>query len=226
MRVMDKGRPSRERETGSLEPPGGGDGLAGVDPNEPKLTVLGPTEGYLHGQLLIATPSIGDSRFEHTVLMVCEHDETQAMALVVNRPLQGLTAPALLKRLGFSGGAPEGPVFYGGPVERERGYVLHSDDYASQSSLEVAPGILLTDTRDVLEALGDPTRRPRRSLLALGYAGWGAGQLEVEIRQGAWLTCDPDESLVFGRNVNARWTAAMGKLGVQPERLSAVVGRA
>jgi putative transcriptional regulator len=226
MRFMDKGRPSRESETGSLEPLAGPEGLAAIDPGALKLTALGPTEGYLHGQLLLATPSIGDGRFERTMLMVCEHDETQAMALVVNRPLQGLMAPALLRRLGFASGVPDAPVFYGGPVERERGYVLHSDDYASQSSLEVAPGILLTDTRDVLEALGDPARRPRRFLLALGYAGWGAGQLESEIRQGAWLTCDPDEALLFGRDIDTRWAAAMGKLGVQPERLSAVVGRA
>jgi putative transcriptional regulator len=134
---------------------------------------------------------------------------------------------ALLKRLGFTGGAPDSPVLFGGPVERERGYVLHTDDYQSpDATLNVAPGLALTDTREVLDALGDRARRPRRFLLALGYAGWAAGQLEQEILQGAWLTCDPDEALVFGRNFDGRWAAALGKLGVQPERLSAQAGRA
>jgi putative transcriptional regulator len=162
------------------------------------------------------------------VLLICAHDENQAMALVLNKPLTGLKVPGLLRRLGLGGEkVPDAPVLYGGPVERERGYVLHSDDYnASHSTLEVGPGLALTDTREVLDALGDPGRRPRKFLLALGYAGWGAGQLEQEIRQGAWLTCDADEPLVFGRNLAARWDAAMAKLGVRPERLSAQVGHA
>jgi len=225
---MAKGSPSQASETGNPEPHAGAEeGLDRLDAETLELTTRSGLDGYLQGRLLIATPSIGDSRFERTVLLVCVHDETQAMALVLNRPLPGLKAPALLKRLGFASGAPDAPVFYGGPVERERGYVLHSDDYvASDSTLEVAPGVGLTDTREVLDALGDPMRRPRRFLLALGYAGWGAGQLESEIRQGAWLTCDPDEALVFGRDVDRRWDAAMGKIGVRPERLSAYAGRA
>jgi putative transcriptional regulator len=184
--------------------------------------------GYLQGQLLIATPVIGDPRFDHTVLLICVHDETQAMALVLNRPLQGLRVPALLRKLGLGAeNVPEGPVLFGGPVERERGYVLHTDDYAaSHSTLEVQPGLALTDTREVLDALGDAERRPRRFLLALGYAGWGAGQLESEIRQGAWLTCDADEELVFGPDLDGRWAASLGKLGVRPDRLSAQAGQA
>jgi len=227
MRFMDKDRPSAEGDTAGLEPPAGHEGLAGVDGGDLRLRPLHPADGYLQGRLLIATPSIGDPRFERTVLLICAHDEQQAMALVLNRPLPGLKAPALLRRLGFAAGAPDAPVFYGGPVERERGYVLHSDDYvASHSSLEVAPGLMLTDTREVLDALGDVQRRPRRFLLALGYAGWGAGQLESEIRHGAWLTCEPDEALVFGRDFDTRWDRALGKIGVRPDRLSSYAGRA
>ncbi len=227
MRFMDKDRPSAEGETGGPEPHGGPEGLAGRDAGGLKLKSLRAAGDYLRGRLLIATPSIGDSRFERTVLLVCVHDEQQAMALVLNRPLPGLKAPALLRRLGIPGEAPDGPVLSGGPVARERGYVLHSDDYAaSHSTLAVAPGVALTDTREVLDALGDPQRRPSRFLLALGYAGWGAGQLENEIRQGAWLIGDPDDALVFGRDFDGRWDAALGKIGVQPERLSAYVGRA
>ena len=224
---MDKDRPSAQSKTSGPEPHAGQDGLAGPGPGGLKLRSMGVAGDYLQGSLLIATPSIGDGRFERTVLLVCVHDDQQAMALVLNRPAPGLKVPALLRRLGFDGDAPNAPVLFGGPVERERGYVLHSDDYAaSHSTVDVAPGLALTDTREVLDALGDPGRRPRRFLLALGYAGWGAGQLENEIRQGAWLTCEPDESLVFGRDFDGRWGAAMGKIGVQPERLSAQAGRA
>jgi putative transcriptional regulator len=226
---MDKDRPSTEAEPGAPDLPAGPDDLKGPDGGHAAHARSGPaTAGYLQGQLLIATPAIGDQRFERTVLLVCVHDETQAMALMLNRPMQGLKVPALLRRLGLGGkDVPEAPVLSGGPVERERGYVLHTDDYrASHSTLPVAPGLALTDTREVLDALGDPQRRPRRFLLALGYAGWGAGQLESEIRQGAWLTCDADEALVFGRDVDGLWAAALAKIGVQPERLSIQTGRA
>ena len=224
---MDKDGPSAQSKTGGPEPHGGPDDLAGLEPDALNLRSARAGGDYLQGRLLIATPSIGDGRFERTVLLVCVHDDQQAMALVLNRPAPGLKTPALLRRLGIAGDVPDAPVLFGGPVERERGYVLHSDDYAaSHSTLEVAPGLALTDTREVLDALGDPGRRPRRFLLALGYAGWGAGQLETEIRQGAWLTGDPDESLVFGRDFDGRWGAALGKIGVQPERLSAQAGRA
>ena len=225
---MDKDRPSAGGEPGVPEPPAGPEEI-GLPAGEasPRRSEVTPS-GYLQGQLLIATPVIGDPRFERTVLLVCVHDETQAMALMLNRPMQGLRVPALLKRLDLGGElAPDAPVLAGGPVERERGYVLHTDDYsASHSTLPVEPGLALTDTREVLDALGDPERRPRRFLLALGYAGWSAGQLESEIRQGAWLTCDADEELVFGPDLDGRWAAALGKLGVRPERLSAQAGRA
>ena len=226
---MDKDRPSTEAEPGAQDLPAGPHDLKGLDAGQAARPRPEPSPaGYLQGQLLIATPAIGDQRFERTVLLVCVHDETQAMALMLNRPMQGLRIPALLRRLGLGGkDVPEAPVLSGGPVERERGYVLHTDDYrASHSTLAIEPGLALTDTREVLDALGDPQRRPRRFLLALGYAGWGAGQLESEIRQGAWLTCDADEELVFGRDIDGRWAAALANIGVQPERLSTQAGRA
>ena len=224
---MDKDGPSAESEAGAPEPPAGPEQRGASAGEGSRERLVAASAGYLEGQLLIATPSIGDPRFERTVLLICVHDETQAMALVLNRPMQGLRVPALLRKLGFAGDAPEAPVLLGGPVERERGYVLHTDDYeASHSTLPVEPGLALTDTREVLEALGDPQRRPRRFVLALGYAGWGPGQLESEIRRGAWLTCDPDEDLVFGRDLNGRWAAALDKIGVKPERLSSQAGRA
>jgi putative transcriptional regulator len=185
--------------------------------------------GFLSGQLLIAMPGIGDPRFERALVLVCAHDETHAMGLAVNRPVEGLTLPDLLRRLEIRANveAPPDLVLMGGPVERERGFVLHTDDYrAGELSLPVGEGVALTATREVLEAMGDPAHCPRRALLALGYAGWGGGQLEREIRENVWLTCDPDEELIFDADYDHKWTRALAKLGVDPERLSPYAGRA
>jgi putative transcriptional regulator len=187
-----------------------------------------PTGEFLDGRILIAMPGIGDPRFERTVLMVCVHNEEQAMAIAVNRPIEGLTVRELFKRLGLpAGSAPKAPVLFGGPVEGVRGYVLHTDDYRSDgSTMPVADGVALTDTREVLDALTDQTVRPRRFALALGYAGWGPGQLEHELQEGVWLACEPDEELVFGSDYDAKWAKALAKLGVTPDRLSTQAGRA
>ena len=151
------------------------------------------------------------------------------MGLAVNSPLEGLTVPDLLEKLGVEATIrlPPDLVLLGGPVERERGFVLHSSDYHAQTSLEVGDGVALTATREVLEAMASGhNRAPRKSLLALGYAGWGAGQLEEEIKQNVWLTCDADEALIFDHDYDSKWARALAKLGVDPERLSAVAGRA
>ena len=113
----------------------------------------------------------------------------------------------------------------GGPVERKQGFVLHTDDYGTEFSLKVGAGVALTTTREVLEALGT-ARGPRRLRLALGYAGWGAGQLESEIRENVWLTCEADEALVFDDDHETKWSRAAGKLGIDPKFLGAAAGRA
>lgn len=186
-------------------------------------------EGFLSGQMLIAMPGIGDPRFERALVFVCAHDDSHAMGLAVNRPVEGLTLPELLTRLEIpsAGDAPQDLVLMGGPVERERGFVLHTDDYeAPEASLAVAPGVALTATRDVLVAMASHDHAPRRALMALGYAGWGAGQLEDEIRHNVWLTCDPDEELLFGADHEAKWGRALAKLGIDPQFLSAQAGEA
>jgi putative transcriptional regulator len=114
----------------------------------------------------------------------------------------------------------------GGPVERERGFVLHTDDYRAEHSVGVGGGLALTATRDVLEAMASGEGHPRRAILALGYAGWGAGQLENEIKENVWLTCEADETLIFGGDHELKWSRALAKLGVNAERLSSVAGRA
>lgn len=174
-------------------------------------------------------PGIGDPRFERALVLVCAHDEHHAMGLALNRPVEGLTVPDLLRRLEIKSTIeiPPDLVLMGGPVERERGFVLHTDDYrAGEMSLPVGGGVALTATREVLEAMGDPEAAPRRSLLALGYAGWGGGQLEREIRENVWLTCEPDEELIFGADYDHKWSRALAKLGIDPKFLSAQAGRA
>jgi putative transcriptional regulator len=185
-------------------------------------------QGFLSGRLLIAMPGIGDPRFERAVVLICAHDSAHAMGLAVNRPAGGLTVPDLLERLGIESNikAPKDLVMIGGPVERERGFVLHTDDYRAEHSIDVGEGVSLTATREVLEAMADRRRAPRRSLLALGYAGWGGGQLENELRNNVWLVCDPDEALLFEPDHDKKWARALTKLGIDPGGLSATSGRA
>jgi putative transcriptional regulator len=185
--------------------------------------------GFFSGQLLIAMPGIGDPRFERALILICAHDQEHAMGVAVNRPAEGLTVPDVLEKLGIEATitVPPDLVLMGGPVERERGFVLHTCDYHSEHSLEIGGGVSLSATREVLEAMaGSGEKPPRRKLLALGYAGWGAGQLENEIKQNAWLTCEADETLIFGGDYERKWTQALAKLGVDPKRLNPAAGRA
>ena len=191
------------------------------DPNTPAE--------FLGGRILIAMPGIDDERFDRTILLVCQHTEELAMGIALNQPVEGLSLPDLLRRLGVKAGsrAPEESVLLGGPVERERGHVLHTDDYAAPgSTITVGEGVALTATREVLDALSDEDRRPRRATLALGYAGWGAGQLEREIQDSVWLTCDADEDLLFGTDHEGKWARALAKIGVSASQLSTQAGRA
>jgi len=190
---------------------------------------MSESDAYLAGRMLVAMPGIGDPRFERAVVFLCAHNAEHAMGLAVNRPVDGLTIPNLLERLGVKSSItlPEDLVLMGGPVERDRGFVLHTDDYrCPESSIPVRAGVMLTATRDVLEAIASHNRHPRRAVMALGYAGWGPGQLERELRENVWLTCDPDESLLFGDDYEHKWSQALAKLGVSAEHLSAQAGRA
>lgn len=186
-------------------------------------------DSQLAGQLLIAMPGIEDPRFERAVVLTCVHNDEHAMGLALNRPVGGLTVPGLLAKLGVESSITlaEDDVLIGGPVQRERGFVIHTDDYtASDSTLPVVGGLALTATREVLAAMADAERRPRRSMLALGYAGWGAGQLEDEIRQGVWLTATPDYDLIFDQDHETKWKRALALLGVRPDQLVAATGKA
>ena len=193
---------------------------------------MSETEGsgdFLAGRLLIAMPGIGDPRFERAVILMCAHSADNAMGVTVNHPLDGLSLGDLLERLGVKPKVEGGDqaVLSGGPVDRERGFVIHTADYAtSDSTLNVGDGIALTPTREVLEAMADAERRPRQSILALGCATWGAGQLEQEIKANVWLACEADESLVFDEDHQTKWTRALAKIGVRADHLSAQAGNA
>jgi len=186
-------------------------------------------DGFLAGRLLIAMPGIGDPRFEHAVVLVCIHNADHAMGVRINLPIEGMTVGAVLQRLEVEGAPrePMQPVLLGGPVERERGYVLHSDDFEVEgSTMPVSEGLNLTATREVLEALTDEHLSPARAVLALGYAGWGAGQLESELRESVWLACPADLDLVFDEDFDTKWERALAKMGVSPALLSSQTGRA
>ena len=201
--------------------------MPGMDEADTRESMDSP--GYLTGRALIAMPGIEDPRFERAVVLVCAHSRDLAMGLTLNRPVDGLTVPSLIEKLGVTSHItlPKDLVLLGGPVETERGFVLHTDDYVSAgSSTRVMDGVALTGTREVLEAIASHNERPRRSLLALGYSGWGPGQLEREIRDNVWLTCDPDEALLFGHDYEHKWSMALARIGVNAERLSTQTGRA
>lgn len=182
---------------------------------------------YLTGQLLIAMPNMRDPRFARTVIYVCAHNADGAMGLVVNRLVGSVTFPDLLVQLGIDTDAvtEEIRVHFGGPVESGRGFVLHSGEYHHASTLQVAEQMALTATIDILQDIAKGAG-PRRSLLALGYAGWGPGQLDAEIQSNGWLNVSADEQLVFDEDLDGKWERAIGKLGVDPALLSGEAGHA
>ncbi|MEY1554021.1 YqgE/AlgH family protein [Yoonia sp. R2331] len=186
------------------------------------------TESNLCGKLLIAMPDMGDPRFAHSVIYMCAHSDDGAMGLIVNKPQTEIRFAALLEQLDIDR-APQARdirVHFGGPVEMARGFVLHTLDYRSETgTLDVDDDIGMTATLDVLEDLARG-KGPETSMLALGYAGWGPGQLEDEIAQNGWLSCDARQDIVFGRANEHKWTAALKVLGIDPVLLSPTAGHA
>jgi putative transcriptional regulator len=191
------------------------------------MTDLDDTQHYLSGHLLVAMPSMQDPRFARTVIYMCAHSAEGAMGLVVNQVLESLSFPDLLEQLGIeTAGMDEGiRIHFGGPVESGRGFVLHSADYVQEATLVVAGDIALTATVDILRAIARGSG-PSRSLLALGYAGWGPGQLDSEIKANGWLHVAPDDDLVFGPELDSKWERAIAKLGIDPSMLSGEAGNA
>lgn len=182
---------------------------------------------YLAGQCLVAMPLMTDPRFARSVIYLCAHTPEGAMGLVINRTIDALTFPDLLEQLGIESTPHCGRihVHFGGPVEAGRGFVLHSADYVQDATMIVDRQMALTATVDVLKAIA-LGRGPRRSILALGYAGWSPGQLDTELRDNIWLTVPADEDLIFGGDLDNKWERAMAKLGITISMLSAQAGHA
>ena len=182
----------------------------------------------LDGKLLIAMPGMGDPRFDKAVIFLCAHSDDGALGLIINKPAPELEFSSLLEQLEIDVGPPRRDirVHFGGPVEHGRGFVLHSGDYQSDdSTLQVSDAFGMTATLDVLEDIARGTG-PSSALLALGYSGWGPGQLDSEILANGWLTCDALPDLVFGDDDETKWTAALKSLGVDALMLSSEAGRA
>jgi putative transcriptional regulator len=190
-------------------------------------------KGYLNGQLLLAMPSMTDPRFANAVIYICTHSEEGAMGLVINKPCNNIDFPDLLEQLSIEN--PEQdcksttlnhiPLHEGGPVESGRGFILHSADYVQETTLIVSETIALTATIDILTAIAEDGG-PRDYLIALGFSGWGKGQLESEIRKNSWLTIEADEELVFRTELDLKLPRAMAKIGVDISMLSSESGSA
>jgi len=227
------------------------DGVApsGVDPDAPrpesstsgKSAKSKPQQrkaskrGYLDGQMLIAMPSMGDDRFARSVIYVCAHSTEGAMGIIVNQPAAHISFPDLLVQLDVipaadliqlprrAGGVK---VLKGGPVDTQRGFVLHSSDFfIENSTLPIDEGVCLTATLDILKAIarGDG---PRSAILALGYAGWAPGQLENEIQHNGWLHCSADPELIVGQDTSGKYQKALKKIGIDLGMLSSEAGHA
>lgn len=189
--------------------------------------------GFLDDQFLIAMPGMQDENFARAVIYVCAHSEEGAMGIVINR-VQPLRFPDLLVQLGvvdekqairLPQPARDLLVRNGGPVDRSRGFVLHSDDYIVDSSLPVSDDICLTATIDILRAISKGSR-PRHALMALGYAGWGAGQLEREIVDNGWLTCPASQDMLFDGDIDRKYDRLLASLGIDMAHLSPSAGHA
>ena len=183
--------------------------------------------GYLTGQLLIAMPQMNDPRFARTVIYICAHTADGAMGLVVNREIEALTFPDLLKQLNIDAEVVDDKiqVLFGGPVETGRGFVLHSSDYVQNATMLVDKRVGLTATMEVLKDIASGNG-PRLNLLALGYAGWGPGQLDAEIHANGWLTVPADDELIFDPDLDNKWERALAKIGIDSSMLSGEAGHA
>jgi len=194
----------------------------------------GQNYAYLDGQLLVAMPIMTDKRFARSVIYMCAHSAEGAMGLIINQRASHISFSELLKQLSIVPDSPDDveieladmDVHVGGPVETGRGFVLHSADYyAADSTLPIDDGVSLTATVDILKAIAGG-KGPDRAILALGYAGWRAGQLESEIAANGWLHCSADAGLLFDRDVEEKYERALSKIGIDPSHLVSDAGHA
>lgn len=192
-----------------------------------KTNPISQLSGYLTGCLLAAMPHMQDVRFHKSLIFLCGHDENGAMGLVINRHLEGLTLEDLFQQMDIT---PQEihqncPVYFGGPVEGGRGFVLHTSDYQQSSTLLIGEDYGITATVDILSSIAEGNG-PREVILALGYAGWGPGQLDAEIQSNTWLQLEADEELIFRTPPSKKWEQAISKLGIEESMLTGDLGHA
>lgn len=185
------------------------------------------TRGFLTGKILIAMPYLQDPRFSQSVIYICGHDDTGAMGLIINKPLLTVTFKELLEQMDIPvmADSPNFPVHYGGPIEIGRGFVLHTTDYLTETSVIINGDFALTATLEVLRAMSH-NRGPVQGLLALGYVGWSEMQVEKEIQDNGWIVIDATPDLVFNQDFDEMWRLAMSSIGVNPDIISLDIGHA
>jgi putative transcriptional regulator len=195
--------------------------------NKPIQEITYSESDWLTGQLLIAMPSMPDPRFTRAVIYICSHGPNGAMGLVLNRLFGEANFHTLLQQLKISPSAAtrELAVHFGGPVETGRGFVLHSGDYLHEGTTRIDDNVSLSATVEILQAIADGGG-PKRTMLALGYTGWGAGQLDDEMKTNGWLTAPADDGILFDREIDTKWERALAKIGIRSTMLSAEVGHA
>lgn len=180
---------------------------------------------YFTGKLLLALPAIGDPRFDHAIIAMVSHDADGAMGIAIGQA-GDFSVSEVLDQAQLAGTiAPDPPVMIGGPVEPQRGFVIHSLDWGGQDTIDVAGQFAVTGSLDVLRAIAGG-KGPSRWMLAMGYAGWGAGQLEGEIGQDAWHVTEIDPTILFDLAPQSRWAATMARDGIDPARIAVRGGRA
>ncbi|MBN8807356.1 MAG: YqgE/AlgH family protein [Sphingomonas sp.] len=181
---------------------------------------------FLVGQFLLAMPGIGDPRFDQAVIAMCAHDEEGAVGIGIGAAIDGLSLHDVLAQVEIDPGeAPDAPVHFGGPVEPSRGFVIHSNDWGGQDTIDVAGRWALSGTLDVLKAIADG-KGPRRWVVSLGYAGWGEGQLDGEMLRHGWFNVPGDEALLYDLPAAERWAAGFASAGIDPRMLASETGRA
>lgn len=183
----------------------------------------------LSHKFLIALPGMGDPRFQRSVIYICHHDSGGAMGLIINKPKGNMTLSDLLPQIGIEGEVKiaDRHVLQGGPVDIDRGFVIHSQD-GSEAGAKTTPlnhGLCLSSTRSTLESLVSENA-PQKALLVIGYAGWEGGQLEREIQENAWIIAESDPEIIFSQNHEDKWARAIRSLGITPEQLSSFGGNA
>ena len=181
----------------------------------------------LTGQIIVSMPSLEDERFFKTVIYMCAHSSEGSMGIIINKKIDYDLYPDLLEQLGIDKPLNNKKLFirYGGPIESGRGFVLHSDDMIRKETLNIDKGVALTSTAEFFDDLSDG-KGPKNSILALGYAGWGPGQLETEISQNSWMNVSIDNSFLFDEEVSRKWTQAYKLIGINPANLSFYSGKA